>query len=164
MYLLPCLCGRQLSVSSAQAGQTVQCECGQAVEVPTMRGLRELEVADARSAARAENWGDRQRVTLGLFIASLGCLAVAAYLAIEAPAPAQTISAEQAERLFENSTPGEVMQVYQDLQRGLTAVPTLDEGLLRQGRMMRWGAGAAVALGVVLAVAAVARVRRPTRI
>ncbi len=48
-YLLPCPgCGQKLTVSSAQAGQSLQCGCGRSIEVPAMRGLQNLEViADA---------------------------------------------------------------------------------------------------------------------
>lgn len=42
-YLVPCNCGRKHPVEATQAGQTLQCPCGQAVPVPTMQQLRALE-------------------------------------------------------------------------------------------------------------------------
>ena len=36
-----------LTVRPAQAGETIRCECGQSVTVPTMRELRGLPVADS---------------------------------------------------------------------------------------------------------------------
>ena len=98
-YLLPCPCGRQIPVLASQAGQQLQCECGAALEVPSMRGLAELErvgpspeavpSAPARPTAptsqtaqkeerrstqrRAPVWGTRQRLLLiGAVIATVG--------------------------------------------------------------------------------------------
>src|SRR5678815_2344165 len=51
-YLLPCACGQQISVSAAQAGESLRCSCGAMVEVPTMRGLRELERVETSQAVR----------------------------------------------------------------------------------------------------------------
>jgi hypothetical protein len=74
-YLLPCSCGRKLTVDRSQAGLRLPCACGASVEVPTFRGLKELEpVADSRPAAAPENpWGPRQGVIfLGVVIAICG--------------------------------------------------------------------------------------------
>lgn len=42
-YLLPCSCGQKIAVESSQAGQSILCSCGKSMEVPTMKGLRQLE-------------------------------------------------------------------------------------------------------------------------
>lgn len=42
-YLLPCECGKEIAVDVKQAGQQIACECGRLLEVPTLRGVRELE-------------------------------------------------------------------------------------------------------------------------
>ena len=45
-YLVPCSCGEQTAIDIGQAGQEVNCRgCGAAIEVPTMRGIRELKPA-----------------------------------------------------------------------------------------------------------------------
>jgi hypothetical protein len=44
-YLLPCSCGQKLRVAPAEAGGQVTCGCGKSLVVPTLRGLRELELA-----------------------------------------------------------------------------------------------------------------------
>lgn len=44
-YLLPCSCGQKLRVAPAQAGGQVTCGCGKSLVVPTLRGLRALELA-----------------------------------------------------------------------------------------------------------------------
>ena len=41
-YLLPCECGKGVAVDIKQAGQQLACECGKLLEVPTLRGVREL--------------------------------------------------------------------------------------------------------------------------
>ena len=57
-YLLPCACGQKVRVGRAQAGQEVACVCGKPVQVPTLRGLRELEVAPPEANAKtAGAWG-----------------------------------------------------------------------------------------------------------
>jgi hypothetical protein len=41
-YLLDCPCGRKLPVNRSQAGETVACECGSEIRVPSLSKLREL--------------------------------------------------------------------------------------------------------------------------
>ncbi len=68
-YLLPCpQCGRKLVVTTGQAGGQAPCECGTAVDVPTVRGMRELEQAPDTAAESAASWTTRQSV---VFIGSL---------------------------------------------------------------------------------------------
>lgn len=52
-YLLACECGANHTVERSQAGQTIECECGKAVEVPSIRGLAALPVAAPSEAAVA---------------------------------------------------------------------------------------------------------------
>lgn len=67
-YLLPCpACGTKSTVSTAQAGQTVQCSCGRTVEVPPLRDLRQLESV-GESERSQPSWNRRK----GLIF--LGCL------------------------------------------------------------------------------------------
>jgi hypothetical protein len=84
-YLLPCpVCGNKLTVVAGQAGQLVQCTCGADVEVPTIRGLRELDqvIGEAESSSR---WTSRHSVAfLGLLITA-GALAFSLYLHLRAP-------------------------------------------------------------------------------
>jgi hypothetical protein len=73
-YLLPCSCGARTAVGVQQAGQTLQCECGATLEVPTMRGLSRLEEVtepiESRAVARRRSWGLRERLFfVGLLIA-----------------------------------------------------------------------------------------------
>ena len=51
-YQLPCTCGRTIPVEVSQAGQTVRCSCGAGVEVPAMRLIRSLPVAEPTSPSK----------------------------------------------------------------------------------------------------------------
>lgn len=60
-YLLTCKCGREHTISRSQAGQEIQCECGNPLRAPTLRGLSELpqvpmeDITPTVAAAR-RNW------------------------------------------------------------------------------------------------------------
>ncbi len=44
-YVLRCACGAKISVQRSQAGSRIRCpQCEQAVEIPTIRGLSQLEI------------------------------------------------------------------------------------------------------------------------
>ena len=70
-YFLPCSCGEKLLVSRAQAGLTITCTCGLKWELPTQRGLEELEPAEPDvQRVRKRSWGPAQALlTLGILIA-----------------------------------------------------------------------------------------------
>jgi hypothetical protein len=56
-YLLPCECGQAIAVDVSQAGQQITCECGKRLEVPTLRGVRELEPApESAASSRPAEW------------------------------------------------------------------------------------------------------------
>ncbi len=59
--VLSCECGREHSVSSSQAGQEIHCRCGKILPVPTLRGMRQLPLADspAQSLEQSANGGDK---------------------------------------------------------------------------------------------------------
>jgi hypothetical protein len=83
-YLLPCTqCDRKLVVTTGQAGGQARCECGAAVDVPTVRGLRSLE--EVREAtAQPQAWSTRKSVVfLGAVITLCG-LALAGFLHVRA--------------------------------------------------------------------------------
>lgn len=78
-YLLPCVCGQQVRVTTAQAGSRVRCECGRTLQVPTLRGLRRCAtVAPGHRERRAKAWGP---VRGGLFAAGLVLAAAGLVLA-----------------------------------------------------------------------------------
>ncbi len=85
-YLLPCTCGQSIPIEVGQAGQRVTCVCGATLEVPTMRGIRELvpveEKADAKQASRGDGtaWSPLQGslFALGMLLLMIG-LVLGAY-------------------------------------------------------------------------------------
>jgi hypothetical protein len=74
-YLLPCpACGRQITVETGQAGQILQCGCGKQVDVPTIRGMRELETVVEESVSRS-GWNRRRGfMFVGGVVAVIGLL------------------------------------------------------------------------------------------
>jgi len=134
----------------------VRCVCGIQLEVPTLRGLRELERAVAPPATRRA-WGDRQRVVFVLAVLSLLAVAVAGYLAISLPAdlaPPPPIE-------FDADAPLSLaLAVHEDLKRGLApAMPVLspqERAIEKRRELMTWGIKIALALaGCGLLAAAV---------
>jgi len=79
-YLLPCECGKSIPVATSQAGSQVACECGAEMEVPTMRGLRELEREEEESPQagqkmREKSWDPRYGVgMLGAIVAVVAAI------------------------------------------------------------------------------------------
>lgn len=87
-YLLPCTCGKKLTVTASQAGHQVVCTCGATMEVPPFSRLRSLEGVTEETRSRQRlSWGLKQSVMLfGLFI-SLLSLASAYYMYLEEVKP-----------------------------------------------------------------------------
>jgi len=80
-YWLPCSCGQKMRVVAAQAGGMMTCGCGKSLVVPTLRGLRELELAPLEAPARTRPGWSRIHGALfasGLLLAAAG-LAIATY-------------------------------------------------------------------------------------
>ncbi|MFT5522847.1 MAG: hypothetical protein ACI9G1_000304 [Pirellulaceae bacterium] len=55
-YLLPCPCGKTITIDNSDVGCAVTCECGASVEAPALRGLSELKIFESES----EDKFDRQ--------------------------------------------------------------------------------------------------------
>jgi len=79
LYLLPCSCGEKTPVSAAQAGGQVTCACGKGLPVPTLRGLRELELAPAATVVNKAGWSRAQGAVFasGLTVAAIGVVLLA---------------------------------------------------------------------------------------
>ncbi len=50
-HLITCSCGIELKVSRSQAGQTIECECGKTIDLPTFRAFADLPVAGESKAS-----------------------------------------------------------------------------------------------------------------
>jgi hypothetical protein len=142
-YLLPCSCGHQTPVEASQAGQQIRCECGAVLEVPTMRGIAQLDRAGPESLAAgafppgatkqaskavglaakrsSSNWGPRQGVLLvGGVITGLA-LCLASYYYVSRP------------RIIDATilAPIETWQLWFDLNQGIDQRPPWEEMYLR---------------------------------
>ena len=87
-HLVPCTCGRTLAADAAQAGETLHCECGALVAVPTLRQLRQMPIArdeHATSARVRPAWGAAQGVAAVCLIVAALSLVVAGYLWLTEP-------------------------------------------------------------------------------
>lgn len=83
-YLLPCSCGKSVPVEASQAGQRVRCSCGQMLDVPTMRLVRQLPPATrpapgTRRPTRSWPLAQRLLFACGLAMFFGGGMAVAYY-------------------------------------------------------------------------------------
>jgi hypothetical protein len=79
LYLLPCSCGQKTAVSVAQAGGQVLCVCGKNLQVPTLRGLRELEIAAVAPPEKKAGWSRVHGAVFasGLAVAAIGVVLLA---------------------------------------------------------------------------------------
>lgn len=177
-YLLPCACGHQTPVEVSQAGQEVRCPCGSVLEVPTMRGVTELDQATPESlaagthppgtteqtsepgpsAARgsSSNWGPRQGVLLvGGVITALG-LGLAIYYYLTRPQIIDTA----------DLSPIKTWQLWFDLNQGIDQRPPWEEMYLRGvANYRRWMVVVSViaGIGVLMMVGALFAPRKRQR-
>jgi hypothetical protein len=120
-YLLPCDCGAKLEVDATESGLTKACACGALLQVPTLRGLRQLEVVAADQAPPPSTWGTLQRgITVGTVIAVLG-LGFAIYAGV-----AMGMTAREFHQLKkmniepplpDNAPPASVLQYWMQVER-----------------------------------------------
>jgi hypothetical protein len=153
-YLLPCGCGQQISVSAAQAGESLRCSCGATVEVPTMRELRELERVEAKEPVRGDRWGDRQRLALGLLIAAFVLWGGAGYLFAKIPPSLPPFDPNMPDPLQQNSTPAQAFDVFHEMQRGLHATPPSFDQYAHERATLHVGIAITLVLGLGFATAA----------
>jgi len=73
-YRLPCRCGQDVPVRLSQAGESVVCECGESLDVPSLQELRRLDPLEpSTSRARRVVWSLRQVwISVGLVVTVLG--------------------------------------------------------------------------------------------
>lgn len=165
-YLLPCSCGEQTVVSTAQAGETIRCACGAELQVPTMRGLRELEPLERSSATsgRAVTWDDQHRVAFLLALGALTCLGVAIYLWASLPVPLVQPTSDDFNVAIDSASTDELFMIHRELVNDRLGNPTSTDTERKTREMMLWGIGIVLALGVAAAsCSAVVLFNRPAR-
>jgi hypothetical protein len=81
-YLLPCgACGEKHAIEPRQAGRKISCGCGAVLEVPSLRGIRELAHTEPTKTRRAgPTWSPARGIAfvIGMLVAVIGLL-VAGY-------------------------------------------------------------------------------------
>jgi hypothetical protein len=94
-HRFPCACGVEHLVVPSEAGQQIRCSCGQVLEVPTLRRLRQLPTSgsgDSRGTRRTWSTGQGLLFNVGLVILVLALFALAflgrkrSQLSLERPA------------------------------------------------------------------------------
>ncbi len=114
-FLLPCTCGRRITVMASQAGQRLPCECGASVEVPTLRYLSELERLEEAAPEQPKSWGARQGLIL------LGALTILAaggwlvYLHFRKPPDLQQFRTMNVDAM----SPGDIWTAWALIERGV---------------------------------------------
>jgi hypothetical protein len=75
-FLLPCECGNQIPVTTAQAGRLLACSCGREVKAPSLGGLRQLAPAQAGNDNPAIAWNAGRGILFvaGVLLTLLGLL------------------------------------------------------------------------------------------
>lgn len=155
-YLLPCKCGKKIPIDLSQAGQQIPCECGTIVEVPTLRGVRELERSEAPvSASESRTEWDPTRgmifaVSLLLFVTG-AAVAYFGYQGLRAtPDISNEVEQEEFASAVDDMTVVETYEVWQSIR---------DSGLGPRGqnvyvniRKFRSGRKRTLAIGIAMCV------------
>ena len=73
-YLLPCECGSTTPIDTSQAGGSVVCSCGETLEVPSLRAIRDLTPLSETTEVRKYQWNPTAGLLFvsGLIIAITG--------------------------------------------------------------------------------------------
>jgi hypothetical protein len=149
------------------AGEQLRCECGNELEVPTLRGLGQLPRDDhGAHAPRERSWTDRQRLSFVLVVLGLAAGSLAGYLTIRLPPAPHIVAAEIDEAALQASSPDDIHAAFEELKKGIkprTEVYTAEaRQALDQRIKMHWAVRLLLALGAVsLAAALILAVLRP---
>ncbi len=176
-YLLTCGCGNNVSVDVGQAGGQVACpSCGTPLDVPPLRRLRHLRVADAKKEPAQSTWGARQGVAAaGLILAAL-LAAIALWSRFNEPSVAEFNPAARLQAVdigLDEMTPVQAWQMWVELyrpmaERGFVIIedphkPAIEQYVARQRFFQKsLLIVAAVCLAIALAAALWPR-GRPTK-
>ncbi|MCY2995556.1 MAG: hypothetical protein NTY19_48045 [Planctomycetota bacterium] len=120
-YLLPCgACGEKHVIEPRQAGRKISCGCGAVLEVPSLRGIRELAHTEPTKKRRGgPTWSPARGIifVVGMLVAVIGLL-VAGYallvwrnLDTSEPLPEDLIAVYAA---IDQRTPEEVLLLWQE--------------------------------------------------
>jgi hypothetical protein len=154
-YLLSCGCGQRNVVGPPQAGETIVCQCGAALEVPAMLAMTALEPAptDSMRAAADSVWGWRQQMLLLGVVLVSAAMALGVWLYVKRP-PADIVDPENIQRTARRFPPALTWTVWQTMKQGLDR--RVDQDAVRNREIHGWMVAGAAILGLLGAALAVA--------
>lgn len=171
-YILRCVCGSRIQVYPRQAGSRIQCpECEQSVEIPTIRGLSKLEVADEPRLGRESQRESQSRWTpwkgaiaaLCFVIALIGIGRSGLYACYRwtHPTPFSEVDLlREAEAMVNEFTPADAWDTWQHLQETGLGAKNPPEAIVakrfleaQDRAMMKWGMAGVFGLLGLLACA-----------
>lgn len=137
--LLPCaFCGKEAEVDSTQAGLQIKCACGADLDVPTMRGLKDLRPAavqpTAPSRAKWEPWNGLLFVSAVIIVIGGIMLVANVGRPITGPPPSE-IKADYAKT---NMPPGDTMLDWYMLRGGIEMPEKTVLGDYLEGKAIRY--------------------------
>ncbi len=127
-YVLRCACGTKILVHRSQAGSRIACpQCEQPVEIPTIRGLSELEIEEepvatvkSRSVSRHRWTPLKGTIAAACFVIALiglGRSGLYGYYRWSNPTPLSEVEMlREAEQLVNEFTPAETWDTWRYLQ------------------------------------------------
>ncbi len=123
-YLLPCPCGLKTPVEVAQSGQTIACECGRPLDIPTMLEIRKLDRVPAQpSQSLGPGWGIRQQLlTVGALIATIAAMS-GVLLTLVRPQPPQPPDMRLIEARLDRMTVLGTFNEWEQLNKGVQQGP-----------------------------------------
>jgi hypothetical protein len=160
-YLLPCSCGRSVTVQAKHAGRQVRCNCGVSLEVPTMLELARLERAEEAEAVVAgptDRWGmPQQFIVVGVAVLLIA-ICGGVWLALNVPQlPKAAYDAEKMLSKIESADPAQTLQYWWKYRRDLP--PGVNPAMIKYGdqlfRYRVWVAAATIAAALGAALTAV---------
>jgi hypothetical protein len=153
IYLLPCSCGKNISVQPRMSGENVACDCGQRVEVPPLRELTRLPPAPNQIAVRPASWDFRKGVVLFGLLLALVAGGFGLYWhsqvrhwqnAVKPDAPSQAFVSRQIDNL-----------TWKDLRKGLYLIPNPEMMIAAREEdfagLMQWASGGLAVVGLLVA-------------
>ncbi len=163
-YLLPCACGRTTRIGARQAGETIECECGSKLDVPTMREMRRLEPAGEAAVRPKAAWGPRQGLAfIGLLLTALSLSAYGYFQFVITPPSNLDFTPSQAQ--LDNMRPSEAWMYWRLMRQGSPTQLTPEANIvLVHTRYANIGKRVSLGLAVAgLALAASGRLLKPKK-
>lgn len=138
------------------------------LQVPTLRGLRELSPVESggprsAKAPAARSWDDRHRTAFLLLLVSLCCFAAAAYATWQLPPPVALFKKKDIDNWFETNSSEIVLAMGNELQKGLHIGFNPIEMEQSRRRILLWVVGIATCASGLASIAAMAVMRKGPR-